>query len=183
MAITSYNLDGITCWGARGLVCAGVTPHFTSSFGLRFRGQTHSAGPPDPRTFVPPIAFCLGSKSIPRRSSEGRLVIPLGLFVHCLYRRAMRFLGIAPGGQSCEKGDPAAAPRTASCATFAIGKVIPVTSLPLALRYTCAAIVPCGGRCRLVPAVPAVAPRGLERVLSLGQGADSVRVPNEVLVA
>ena len=82
-----------------------------------------------------------------------------------------------------KRGDPAAAPRTASCATFAIGKVIPVTSLPLALRYTCAAIVLCGGRCRPVPAVPAVAPRGLERVLSLGQGADSVRVPNEVLVA
>jgi hypothetical protein len=114
---------------------------------------------------------------------RGAPVIALGLFVHCLYKRAMPLLGIAPGGQSCERGDPAAAHRAASCATFAVGRVIPVASLPLALRYTCAAIVPCGARCRPVTAVPVVAPRGLELVLSPGQGAGSVRVPKEVLIA
>ncbi len=79
----------------------------------------------------------------------------------------------------------AAALHAASGATFAFGKAKLATSLPLALPYTCAAIVPCGARCRCRPvlAVPAVAPRGLELVLSLGQGVGSVRVPNEVLVA
>ena len=125
----------------------------------------------------------LSGQEVDTKGSEGRLVIALGLFAHCLYKRAMPLLGIAPGGQSCEMGDPAAAHRAASCATFAVGIVIPVTSLPLALRYTCEAIVPCGAQCCPVPAVPVVAPRGLELVLSPGQGTGSVRVPNEVLIA